>query len=75
MIQIFALCKRDGNEFNLAYIPSDFDEDPSEYFDPDYMTKLLNLGYLLGRDGCEWEKAPPNFLSTVIGRIRLLVEI
>ena len=61
LYQIFALCKRDGNEFNLAYIPSKFNEEPKEDFDPDYMTKLFNLGRQLGRDGYKWEKAPPNF--------------
>jgi predicted acylesterase/phospholipase RssA len=43
MFQIYALCKRDGNDFNLAYIPSDFTEKPTEGFDPVYMTKLYNL--------------------------------
>jgi hypothetical protein len=36
LYQIYTLCVRDGNEFNLAYISSDYDftEQPSEGFDP-----------------------------------------
>lgn len=45
LYQIYALSKRDGNDFNLAYIPSTFTEKPTEGFDPVYMTKLYNLGY------------------------------
>jgi len=62
LYQIYGLCKRDGNDFNLAYIPSDFDEEPTEGFDPVYMTKLLDFGYELARDGYPWKKAPPDFL-------------
>ena len=43
--QIYALCKRDGNDFHLAYIPSDFTAEPAEGFDPVYMKKLLDYGY------------------------------
>lgn len=63
LYQIFALCKRDDNEFNLAYIPSDFVEEPNEEFDPVYMRKLFDLGYQSGRIGYNWEKAPPYFYS------------
>jgi predicted acylesterase/phospholipase RssA len=62
LYQVYGLCKRDGNDFNLAYIPSDFDEEPTEGFDPVYMTKLLDFGYELARDGYPWKKAPPDFL-------------
>ncbi len=61
LYQIFALCKRDDNEFNLAYIPADFVEESNEEFDPVYMSKLFDLGYQNGRKGYNWEKAPPNF--------------
>jgi hypothetical protein len=59
--EIFALCRRDGNEFNLAYIPSDFTEEPAEGFDPVYMGKLFRLGYDMAVDGYPWEHAPPGF--------------
>ena len=57
----FALCKRDGNDFNLAYIPSDFTEEPNEGFDPVYMGKLFDLGYRMAEAGYPWQKWPPDF--------------
>ena len=61
LYQIFALCKRDGNDFNLAFIPSDFTEEPSEGFDPVYMGKLFELGYQMAEAGYPWHKWPPGF--------------
>jgi len=61
LYQIYALCTRDGNDFNLAYIPSSFTEEPTEGFDPVYMSKLFDLGYQMGRDGYPWQKVPPGF--------------
>jgi predicted patatin/cPLA2 family phospholipase len=60
--QIYALCKRDGNDFNLAYIPSDFTEESTEAFDPVYMGKLLERGYQMALEGYPWETAPPGFI-------------
>ena len=62
LYQIYALCKRDGNDFNLAYIPSDFTDEPTEGFDPVYMRKLLDRGYQMALDGYPWEHAPPGFI-------------
>ena len=62
LYQIYALCRRDGNDFNLAYIPSDFTEKPTEAFDPVYMNKLMDRGYQMALDGYPWEKAPPGFV-------------
>ena len=44
LYRIYALAERDGLEFNLAYIPRDFEEVPSEVFDPVYMKKLYRSG-------------------------------
>jgi len=62
LYQIYALCERDDNDFNLAYIPSDFTVKPTEGFDPVYMKKLLDLGYQMALGGYPWEKAPPGFI-------------
>ena len=62
LYQIYALCRRDGNDFNLAYIPSDFTDEPTESFDPVYMKKLLDRRYQMALDGYPWEKAPPGFI-------------
>ncbi len=61
LYQIFALSKRDGNDFNLAYIPTDFTEEPEEGFDPVYMTKLFERGYEMAVKGYPWKKEPPGF--------------
>jgi predicted acylesterase/phospholipase RssA len=63
LYQIYALCERDGNEFNLAYIPSDFVEKPTEGFDPVYMKKLYQRGYDMGLKGYPWKKGPPGFIK------------
>lgn len=62
LYQIYALCERDGNDFNLAYIPAEFTEKPSEGFDPVYMGKLYELGYQMASKGYPWVKAPPGFI-------------
>lgn len=59
LYQIFVLCHRDGNDFNLAYIPSDFEEETEEPFDPEYMTKLYQLGHTMALRGYDWAKEPP----------------
>ena len=46
-------------DFNLAYIPSDFDADEQELFDREYMRKLYEFAYELAVDGYPWEKIPP----------------
>lgn len=61
LYRIFALTKRDGLEFHLAYIPKEFDAIPTEVFDPVYMRKLFDLGYEMAKSGFEWHKAPPDF--------------
>ena len=58
---IYALCQRDGNDFNLAFIPPEFTEEPTESFDPVYMKKLYALGYEMALKGYPWEKTPPRF--------------
>ena len=61
LYQIYSLCVRDGNDFNLAYIPADFTEEPAESFDPVYMGKLFDLGFQMARAGYPWKKFPPGF--------------
>ncbi len=46
-------------EFNLAYIPSDFEADSHELCDRDYMRELYALGYEMASEGYPWEKLPP----------------
>lgn len=61
MYRIYISAKRDGMDYNLAYIPSSFGEKPGEMFDPEYMGKLFDLGYGLAKSGYTWDKVPPGF--------------
>lgn len=46
-------------DFNLAYIPGDFEADADELFDREYMRQLYEFGYEMAADGYPWEKFPP----------------
>jgi len=63
LYQIYLSAQRDGMDYNIAFIPSDFKEEPKEEFDPEYMNKLFDLGYQMAKNGYPWEKAPPGFES------------
>ena len=56
MARIYIDAAREGLDFNLARIPADFDREPEEAFDPDYMRALFERGYQLGRGGYPWIK-------------------
>jgi|JRYD01.1.fsa_nt_gb predicted acylesterase/phospholipase RssA len=61
LYQIHTTAKRDGVDYNLAYIPSDFDAVAKSGFDKTYMNSLFKRGYELGRAGYPWHKVPPGF--------------
>ena len=65
LYRIFLLARRDGLDFNLAYIPGDFKEPQNEAFDPVYMQGLFDLGYRMGRGGYPWNKAPPTIEGSI----------
>jgi len=46
-------------DFNLAYIPADFEAEKTEFLDVEYMRKLFQLGHDMAFDGYPWEKYPP----------------
>jgi hypothetical protein len=50
--------KKDGLDFNAAFIPESFDASPEEPFDPVYMQALFELGHRLAVDGYPWLKTP-----------------
>lgn len=56
---IYFLAIRDGYDYNLMYISSDFKEEPRKRFDPDYIKTLFDLGCDLARRGYPWQKIPP----------------
>jgi hypothetical protein len=56
---IYEIAKRDGLDFNLAYIPETFNAPHKENFDMGYMRALFKVGYELGNKGYPWRKEPP----------------
>jgi predicted acylesterase/phospholipase RssA len=60
LYRIYTTAKRDGADFNLAYIGSDFTYPHPHQFDTDYMKHLYAYAYSLGATGNAWHKAPPN---------------
>jgi predicted acylesterase/phospholipase RssA len=61
LYRIYATAQRDDVDFNLAFIPADFDVPLPEPFDQHYMNELFATGYELGRGGYPWAKAPPGY--------------
>jgi predicted acylesterase/phospholipase RssA len=57
--QVYLIAKRDGIDYNLAYIPSSFDLKSTGLFDYAYMQALFDTGYRLGKEGYRWSKSPP----------------
>jgi hypothetical protein len=64
VLRLYFICQRDGVDYNLAYIGSDFDVPKEEEFDQAFMRALYDYGYRQIQAGQAWHKAPPG-LSTV----------
>ena len=58
-VRIYATSRRDGVDYNLAFIGADFTAEHKVPFDQAYMRALFNYGYRQGRAGYRWRKAPP----------------
>lgn len=59
VIRIYATTQRDGIDYNLAFIGSDFDHVLPSAFDGAYMRALFDYGYQRARRGYDWAKKPP----------------
>jgi len=59
ILRIYATTKRDGVDYNLAYIEAESPARKHEDFDPTYLNALFNYAYAKGRAGYPWHKAPP----------------
>ncbi len=59
LYRLYAFCKRNGIDYNLAYIPGDVQDTSTAPFDPVFMTELYNVGYQMARRGYPWQKQPP----------------
>jgi hypothetical protein len=60
VLRLYFISKRDGVDYNLAYIGRDFDPAPKKgEFDQAYMRALFDYGYRQALAGQEWHKVPP----------------
>jgi len=60
LYRLYLEMTRDGVDFNLVHIPDSFDAQSKQLFDPDYMSKLYELGYSMGQHAdTAWQKKPP----------------
>jgi Patatin-like phospholipase len=64
VLRTYFVSVRDGVDYNLAYIGSDFvGPEKQGEFDQAYMQALYDYGYRQARAGKEWHKAPPGLAS------------
>jgi predicted acylesterase/phospholipase RssA len=61
LFRMYALAKRDGIGFRLAFIDDDFREPHPADFDRAYMAKLFEYARGKARSGYPWRTAPPGF--------------
>ena len=57
--RIYEVTKRDGTDFNLAYIPATFKFPHTTQFDTAYMRQLYEFGFEQAAAGYRWAKQPP----------------
>jgi predicted acylesterase/phospholipase RssA len=70
LYRIYALTKRDGIAFHLAYIRDDFDEPHPAEFDHDYVTKLFEYGRAKAHAGNVWQNEPPGLAVSAPAPVR-----
>lgn len=64
VLRTYFVSQRDGVDYNLAYIGSDFSAPKTGEFDQAYMRALYAYGFQEGRDGRAWHKLPPGLQRT-----------
>jgi hypothetical protein len=68
VLRTYFLTKRDGLDYNLAYIGADFKVQRPGPFDEAFMQALFDYGYNQALSGQLWHKAPPGLHTTRAGR-------
>jgi predicted acylesterase/phospholipase RssA len=68
VLRVYFLAKRDGIDYNLAYIGSDFTTTEAGIFEPPYMRALYDYGYRQGAGGHPWHKLPPQVEPATVAR-------
>ncbi|NEX93671.1 patatin family protein [Caulobacter sp. 17J65-9] len=59
--RIYLTARRDGLDYNLAYIPRQFDVPHVKQFDTHYMRALFDYGHAMAVAGFPWAKYPPDY--------------
>jgi hypothetical protein len=59
LFRIYLETCRDGLDYHLAFIPSEFTKEADEGFDTEYMQDLFDLAFKRAKAGYDWEKMPP----------------
>ena len=67
VMRVYFVTKRDGVDYNLAFIGADFKVNHERFFDQAYMRALFDYGYQQAVSGQAWHKTPPG-LHTTRGR-------
>jgi predicted patatin/cPLA2 family phospholipase len=67
LYRIYATTRRDGVDFNVAYIEDDFTTAYVGPFNRAYMNALFDYGFEKGRAGSPWHKVPPGYAAGAIG--------
>jgi hypothetical protein len=60
LYRIYFTAQRDALDFNLAFVPEDFQHPHPEEFDTAFMRALFQRGYDMAAKGFPWRKAPPD---------------
>jgi len=63
LYRIYLTAERDGVDFNLAYIPAEFNAPHREEFDSAFMRALYDEGYRRAVESYPWVKRPPGFIE------------
>jgi hypothetical protein len=59
LYRTYVNAQRDGIDYNWVSIPLAFKLQSREAFDREYMQKLFDVGFELGKEGGFWRKTPP----------------
>jgi hypothetical protein len=68
VMRTYFVSRRDGVDYNLAYIGADFSAERPGEFDPAYMQALFDYGYREARNGQAWHKVPPGLRARAARR-------
>ena len=68
VLRTYFVTQRDGVDYNLAYIGTDFSSPKTGEFDKAYMNALYEYGYRQARENREWHKMPPGLAAAAAAR-------